>query len=110
MNASVQNLTASAERRRSSTLRDIGNSFGNAKLDLQTKVPTLGNREAYNALRAARDRLTAELQRMACVEDEFLELAQEEEAAELECPESDGSEQEDRDPFGYRDEAERGIL
>lgn len=81
MNAPVVRITAapSAERRRASTIRDVASSLAALELTIRAKVPTLGNREAYVALRAAYEKLDHELSRVECLADEFLGMAQAEE-------------------------------
>lgn len=73
-----------AERRRAITLRDVSVSLAAVELTVRATVPTLGNRDAYLALRAAYEKLDHELSRVGCLADEFLELAQ---AEEEESPE-----------------------
>lgn len=68
------------ERRRASTIQDIAVSLRANELTMRATVPTLGNREAYITLRAIYEKLDHELSRVECLADEFLELAQKEEA------------------------------
>ncbi len=84
MNAPIIRLvtTPTAEKRRASTGRDIAVALSALELDLRTKLPTLGNREAFAMLRAAYDKLDHQLARIECLADEFLEMAQAEEAEE----------------------------
>lgn len=86
MSAQIVHLAVAvpAERRRAITLRDVSVSLQAVELTVRATVPTLGNRDAYLALRAAYEKLDVEMGRIECLADEFLDLAQDDEAENAE--------------------------
>lgn len=82
MNAKVSRLHVAVdpERRRANTISSIAVSLSANELTMRATVPTLGNRASYVTLRAIYEKLDHELSRIECLADEFLELAQHEEA------------------------------